>query len=364
MCYKQFIQMKIIQPLATFRCRSLFYENMYIFATPGNNKTECWDGSDEPDRGNTSTIVWIISGVLIMGIYIILKYSGLAKKMLSEDNENIVVDSDQSLHQNRLDYTILKNYSGNHDDPELVDETNIHFLNSIHTQTVDGNTDTFKNFYELEQEIHHNNESEIYLWLHKKIDPKVVKNILDSGEPGCTENCVRRRWIMELQNKITKTPILKEIINTAIGIIKLELKYSDLFKDIAMSIILLQAVESFKSVWEFNTNFSSVVVMMQIASILIPLFLSTLHLTFNRTNVIAEETFSKIRKRTTITLWWIFSIIIIIPIIPIFLDAYYQELKEDVRKLTQNRDIRAVTKMKKCRKIKNQIVTFHKIELG
>ena len=40
------------------------------------------------------------------------------------------------------------------------------------------------------------------------------------------------------------------------------------------------------------------------------------------------------------------------------------ELKEDIRKLTQNHDILAKTILRKCRDIKNQIVTFHKTELG
>ena len=34
MCHDEFIEMKIVQPLAKLKCKSLFYENMYIYATP------------------------------------------------------------------------------------------------------------------------------------------------------------------------------------------------------------------------------------------------------------------------------------------------------------------------------------------
>ena len=99
--------------------------------------------------------------------------------------------------------------------------------------------------------------------------------------------------------------------------------------------------------------------MMMFASILIPLILSTLHLVVNRRNIIEQNNFSRTRKYATITLCWIASLLN-----PIILDAYYQELKEEVRRHTQNHDIRAMTILKRCRKVKNQIVTFHKIELG
>ena len=93
--------------------------------------------------------------------------------------------------------------------------------------------------------------------------------------------------------------------------------------------------------------------------ILIPLLLSTLSLIINRKKVINENNFSKSRKYLTMTVCWIASFLN-----PIILDAYYQELKEDVRKLSENHDIRVMTTLRKCRNIKNQIVTFHKTELG
>ena len=201
MCYDEFVKMKLIQPLAQlaqFRCQSLFYEKMFIFATPQNNKTECGDESDESRPKDYSTILIITSTLIITTLYISLKYSGLAKRMLSSENQNlesnVEIDHNRiSMYQNYMYYNnrYLENYRENHDQNEAITSTNIHILNSIHTQKVDNNIDTCKLFYQLEQDIHRSNQSEIHLCLHKKLDPKVVENILDSGEPGCTPGCIK-----------------------------------------------------------------------------------------------------------------------------------------------------------------------------
>ena len=152
---------------------------------------------------------------------------------------------------------------------------------------------------------------------------------------------------------------IKQIIGTAIGIMKVEAKYVDLFKDTAMSIIMLDAIGGFEAIINLPTNFSCVIVMLMFLSILIPLFLSTLHLVVNRGKFYKENNFSRTRKYITLSLLWILSFLN-----PIILDAYYNELKEDVRKMTEDFNNKAITTMRKCRNIKKEIVQFHKIELG
>ena len=81
--------------------------------------------------------------------------------------------------------------------------------------------------------------------------------------------------------------------------------------------LMLQAVGGFQSVLDFPMNFSSVIIITMFMSVLIPLFLSTLHLIVNRTKIIDEENFSKTRKYVTIILCSIASFLN-----PIILDAY------------------------------------------
>ena len=193
-CYERYLKMKIVQPLAQLKCKSLFYENMYIYATPNNNQTECWNGFDEQETDEHSSKFFFISAIFIIAIYIALKYSGLSKKMLSSDNKYIVSSNkiDMNSHRNILNYIILKNYSEHHDHSETIAKTNIHILNTLHTQKVDDKKYVCDLFYELEQQIHQGNVSEIHLCLHKKMDPKIVENILKPGMTGYTITCIER----------------------------------------------------------------------------------------------------------------------------------------------------------------------------
>ena len=206
-CYDKYIEMKIIVKLATFKCKSILNEKMFVYATPRDKKVECYDGSDEPEQDDGSLKFLVSSAVLIMLLYIGLKYFCVTKKLLSDQNTPVNVESYQNLPLGFLQYKSLKKFGENHDQNETIAETNIHLLNSIHTQTVDVNKEICVQFYDLEHQVHANNEAEIHWCLHKKMDPSVVENILDSGEPGCTTGCIEgfenllgRRLITRLKN--------------------------------------------------------------------------------------------------------------------------------------------------------------------
>ena len=122
---------------------------------------------------------------------------------------------------------------------------------------------------------------------------------------------------------------------------------------------MLNAIGGFEAIINLPTHFSCVIVMLMFVSILGPLFLSTLHLVVNRRQIFQEIIFSRARKYIALSLLWILSFLN-----PIILDAYYHELKEDVRKMSQSYDDEAMRALRKCRKIKKEIVQFQKIELG
>ena len=75
--------------------------------------------------------------------------------------------------------------------------------------------------------------------------------------------------ITELRNKITNSSLVKEILGSTIGIIKILAKFIDLIKDLALSIVMLQAAGGFQSIWDFKTNFSTVIIIAMFSSILI-----------------------------------------------------------------------------------------------
>ena len=144
-------------------------------------------------------------------------------------------------------------------------------MNIINTKSVEEKEIVCRSLYHLEEEVHDKVESEIHLCLHKKLDPKVTKNILDSKFPGLTlrfikflEESAGKRFIKGIQNSITKSEKTKETIALVVGIIKIESKYIDLFKDTALSLIMMEAlggtlIGGAQAVYNLPTAFSSVI---------------------------------------------------------------------------------------------------------
>ena len=91
MCHQIYIKKKILEPYASYRCRSKNYpDTMYIYATPRNNITECFDGSDEPDTNTSqSNNILITSSLSVLILYVILRYSSkpLNKALLKRNNQ-------------------------------------------------------------------------------------------------------------------------------------------------------------------------------------------------------------------------------------------------------------------------------------
>ena len=114
-----------------------------------------------------------------------------------------------------------------------------------------------------------------------------------------------------------------------------------------------------QAIYNLPTAFSSVIVTLLIGSIVVPVFLSTLHLIVNGQLLFNEGNISRLRKYLLIVLCWICSFFN-----PVILLAYYHELKEDVRKMTQSENANAIGVLRKCRNMKREVIQFHKIELG
>ena len=380
MCHQIYIKKKILEPYASYKCRSKTYPStMFIYATPRNNIAECFDGSDEPDENNSESYnILFTSSFCVLILYVVLRYSANPlKAWLKRNNQqNDQCIEDMKGQKTRTDdFTkfifCLDRYKKDHNSQDAIDLTTLYLLSVINTMSNEEQEIACRMFYELEEEIHNNVESEIHLCLHRKLDPKVTQSIMDAKFPGLTARCIkffedlaRRRFINWIQNRITKSQKIKETIGCIVGIIKIESKYIDLFKDTALSLIMLEALGGTlmggtEAIYNLPTAFSSIIVTLLIGSIVIPVFLSTLHLIVNIKLLINDGNVTKLRKYLLIVICWFCSFFN-----PVILFAYYHELKEDVRKMTQKENTDAIGKLRTSRNFKKEVIQFHKIELG
>ena len=97
-------------------------------------------------------------------------------------------------------------------------------------------------------------------------------------------------------------------------------------------------------------------------SLILPLLISSLHLAVNNPFMILRSdgrNSTRMSRCLSVALCFLLS-----AANPIFLEAYYDEKKEEVRTLMQNYNTDAISALKTCKQIKRQSVEFLRIELG
>ena len=113
-CHKKYIENKIVERYASYRCKSIFYEDMDIYATPCNKIRECFDGSDEVNCKEDITTTYILLGTsfLLIALYISLK----VYQYNTEDK------TDDFFMFSSIDYPPVESYEERHDDPDIIRE--------------------------------------------------------------------------------------------------------------------------------------------------------------------------------------------------------------------------------------------------
>ena len=348
-----------------YTCKSILYENMIVYATRCNFIKECINGEDE--QGCQVKIEQnIILGVLCLIVMLLYLVRSLLafRNVTKSDNQETGIGklSPQDIME------ILKGHLNNQDE---TSSANTLLLNSIHTRTVMEKKAIFMQFYDLIAVRQSQNESEIYHYLKTNFDPSIVQLTIDSKFPGCLVGCknrlekiVGKKIFENMADRINSSERSKFILGKIISIVKMELKFIDLFKDLGLTIYLLGLIGGIQALVESPTNFKSVIVVVMFGSIFVPMLLSSLHLAANNPTMIFGRSSDK-KNTSTIKRYLSAPLCFILSMTnQIFLTCLYEENKEKMRQLAQSCDSNVIKKMKWCRKIKTQIIKFHQLELG
>ena len=151
---------------------------------------------------------------------------------------------------------------------------------------------------------------------------------------------------------------------TLTRLLKIELEYLDILKDSFIAISLYSIVGGYNSMMEFPTNFSIIVVLCFFASLVIPIFFATLHLAIHNPFMIfyiqPPETINSRMKKTVMTL----LCCLLSFLNPILLVNAYEGAKEKTKSMAKSMNAELVQQLEYVKNIKNQWITFIKIELG
>ena len=112
-----------------------------------------------------------------------------------------------------------------------------------------------------------------------------MAEISEAQFPGLTQKIINFlewifcvRFITKIQDLIIRTQWLDHILSTLVTMWKISANFADMFKDTFLTVSLLIVVGGPKAVLLYPTQFTSVVVLGQAASIIVPFFMSGLHL--------------------------------------------------------------------------------------
>ena len=306
--------------------------------------------SDEEDCQNNymSNIILGVSSALVLVLFIGLTVYYYFNEQNTLNNHNVPKSKSE----------ILANYIKNHDDKQIIEEVNLYLLHSINTQKVEDSKNTLIEFYNIENEKHNQNEAEIYHYMHKNLDPSVVSKMIDAKFPGCLEPI--KKLFQKVDNYIIQSENVKKILSVTLALIKIEVKYIDMCKDLGLTFLMLRLIGGPQALIDLPDNFGSVIVSVMLGSIFIPMILSSVHL-MNSEHVADKilKGSSKSKRFLKTGLYYLLS-----PFHPIILDKLQYQKLEEARTLAQQYNIRATNTMKQCRTLKRHQVTFIKIELG
>ena len=211
----------------------------------------------------------------------------------------------------------------------------------------------------------------IFHRFHTMFEPIVITEIVDAKFPGITqkavdgvEHCFGSRFITFFQNELIKKNWLANLFSSVKTILRMQTNYVDILKDSLFSYSLLRAVGGHHSIFNFLTNFSSVIILTSFALIILPLVLSTVHLVVTNPFLIftAEK---KKRGGVEMALMTITCVILSIlnPILILnTLDKSKNEAESEAKKNCDEKKIRS--RIQKVIEVKNHYVRHLNIELG
>ena len=354
-CFESWVSRKIVSPAASLRCSSKRYPGTPTLSVPCDSIVECADGIDEVSCQKQSLSTYLLAGSIgfVVLFYILLKCGRKHNQRSYDSNED---EEDIFPTRSNLFESIRES---------KVTKINTYLFNAVHSMKIEESEQVCKEFYDMITNIHGNDEAKAYLSLHKLLDPAMAAAVDNAKNPGLTEkflkmldkcSCGGVSW---LRNKIIKNRYISGLIASMVTIIRIISNFTDMFKDIFLTVSLIVILGGPLEVLRYPTQFTSVIVMTLLASILIPLLTSSLHLALHNPNMIYH--FTGVRRSVVIL-----HHLACCFILPLLLINRYESAKEKIRSITKknSRDSRIPFMIHSCRKIKTELVEFLKIELG
>ena len=126
-------------------------------------------------------------------------------------------------------------------------------------------------FYDSVVKVTRYDERGLSTYLNNNLDGILNNAIIEAKYPGLVSKIVEGiPYLVPFLDKIMEYKRLSILINIIIRLMKIELTFLDVFKDLALAITCMIVVGGPIVVWEFFTNFSSFIVFIFFATVILP----------------------------------------------------------------------------------------------
>eukprot|EP00092_Neocalanus_flemingeri_P080309 GFUD01100156.1.p1 GENE.GFUD01100156.1~~GFUD01100156.1.p1 ORF type:complete len:1047 (+),score=211.36 GFUD01100156.1:131-3271(+) len=385
-CEDDYKEKKIVPADATFMC-DLTYANsptIKMWAIPCDGIRTCTKGEDEADCGKELlSFYWLIVVILLLCfISIALPKAMQCIATNKPSTEHIL------LRQRKKQSKLLTNLLTKIAKGEKREKQFFKMLRKIHIEQSDclkiclmgvqfkkitrRERKKINNlYYQSELKIHNFSKPEVHLCMKNQLHATTCESILDDVAPGLKRK-VTPTWMKKLAEAVKNNVIVSHLFYYAHRIFSICLSYVDLLKDLLLLMSLVSLVGGPYALWMNPSLFSSQIILLLLASVIIPLLLAGALLAFNSPVLVLGHDVRKAQEKNPLKVWQSVSLklftVLMSFLLPALLINAEEREKEEIKKLLEketldNKTLRCVLeKTDFCNVIKRRIMDFKKCE--
>ena len=241
-----------------------------------HHNSDCADESDEDPLicGDSKLLEIIIAASIVSFLVLLIMIAIFNSKfnLRSMFGSTSTTSQDPSIELQ----SILEDYQRVHEDKE---NSNQLLLRLIYSKvSIESKKEIGEIFFNKEAAFHENDEKEIYNCLHNSFDPKVAGFIIDSKYPGFMS---KLPLLPKMNEKISTIQIVSKITHFVSKFNGMRKIHMDTFKDIQFSVVLIIIAGGPQVMKDHPTEFASVIALCFVATIVVPLMISSFHLSLS-----------------------------------------------------------------------------------
>ena len=188
------------------------------------------------------------------------------------------------------DENFLEDFEIYFDSDFFINNMNAYLYIIIQTRKWKEKKEILASFYDSTVKVAKYDERVLSVYLNNNMDGILIDAIIEAKYPGLVSKIVEGvPYLVPFLDKMIEYKRLTTLIHIIKRLVKIELTFLDVFKDLALAITCMIVVGGPIVVLEFFTNFSSFMVFIFFATVILPQFLANLYLAVNNPQMIFLE---------------------------------------------------------------------------